>query len=108
MGNVLRFHPCIKKIKDIIDNKELGKILSVYVENGSYLPDWHPYENYKKSYASRKDLADILRILYFVQVAVLHGTGVEGGDLIIVNVRGYECLGCKFTLHVPDVATGNA
>lgn len=56
VGNVLRFHPCIKKVKEIIDNKELGKILSVYVENGSYLPDWHSYENYKKSYASRKDL----------------------------------------------------
>ena len=56
VGNSLRFHPCIKKVKEIIDNKELGKILSVCVENGSFLPDWHPYENYEKSYASRKDL----------------------------------------------------
>lgn len=56
VGAVLRFHPCIKKIKEILLKKELGKILSVYVENGSYLPDWHPTENYQKSYAARKEL----------------------------------------------------
>jgi len=26
------------------------------VENGSYLPDWHPKEDYRSSYAARKDL----------------------------------------------------
>ncbi len=51
-----RFHPCIKKIKNILNSKKLGKIISVHVENGSYLPDWHPYEDYRKSYAARKDL----------------------------------------------------
>ena len=56
VGNVLHFHPCIKKIKLILIQKDLGKILSVYAENGSYLPDWHPYENYQKSYASKKEL----------------------------------------------------
>ena len=56
MGCVLRFNPFIKKIHDIITKNELGKIIFARVENGSYLPDWHPYENYQKSYASRKDL----------------------------------------------------
>jgi predicted dehydrogenase len=56
IGCNLRFHPCIKKIKQIIDKKTIGKILSVQIESGSYLPDWHPNENYQKSYASRNDL----------------------------------------------------
>ena len=56
MGCNLRFHPCIAKIKELLMAKRIGKIISVQVENGSYLPDWHPYENYKKSYASRKEL----------------------------------------------------
>ena len=34
----------------------LGKIIFSHVENGSYLPDWHPDENYSKSYAARNDL----------------------------------------------------
>ena len=51
-----RFHPCIKKIKNILDNNKIGKIISVHVENSSYLPDWHPYEDYRKGYAARKEL----------------------------------------------------
>jgi len=51
-----RFHPCIKKIKNILDSKKIGKIISVHVENNSYLPDWHPYEDYRKSYAAKKSL----------------------------------------------------
>lgn len=56
IGCNMRFHDCIKKIKDIILTNEIGRILSVHVECGSYLPDWHPNEDYRKSYASRADL----------------------------------------------------
>ena len=56
MGCVLRFHPAIKKIKEITSENKIGKIISVHAENGSFLPDWHPFEDYKKSYASCKDL----------------------------------------------------
>jgi predicted dehydrogenase len=56
MGCQLRFHKCIRKIKELISKKEVGKILSVHVESGSYLPNWHPNENYRTSYAARRDL----------------------------------------------------
>ncbi len=56
MGCQFRFHKCIKKMKNIISNKKLGKIISVRSECGSFLPDWHPNENYSKSYAARNDL----------------------------------------------------
>ena len=56
IGCNMRFHPCIMKIKKILDEKELGKIISVHVESSSYLPDWHPYEDYRNGYAARKDL----------------------------------------------------
>ncbi|MFZ0183287.1 MAG: Gfo/Idh/MocA family oxidoreductase [Nitrosotalea sp.] len=56
VGCQFRFHQCIVKIKEIIDNDEIGRVISVKVECGSYLPDWHPYEDYRKSYAARNDL----------------------------------------------------
>lgn len=56
IGCNLRFHPSIKLIKEIICSQKLGRIISVRVENGSFLPEWHPSENYKKSYAARDDL----------------------------------------------------
>lgn len=56
MGCNFRFHPCIKKIKGLIEQKKIGRIISVQVQNCSYLPDYHPREDYKKGYAARKDL----------------------------------------------------
>ena len=56
MGCVLRFHPCIKKIKEIISKNGVGRIISVHVENGSYLPDWHRDEKYQNSYTARRNL----------------------------------------------------
>ena len=56
MGCNWRFHPCIKKIKEILIKNEIGKIYSVQVESNSYLPDWHPYEDYTKGYAAKKEL----------------------------------------------------
>ena len=43
MGCQLRFHKCIKKIQQLLTQKKIGKIISVQAENGSYLPDWHPF-----------------------------------------------------------------
>lgn len=56
MGCNLRFHPCINKIKELIDNEEIGRVISVRVENGSYLPNWHPHEDYRQSYAAKAEL----------------------------------------------------
>ena len=51
-----RFHPCLKKIKEIIDKKRLGRIMSVQVESSSLLSDWHPYEDYRKGYSAKEEL----------------------------------------------------
>jgi len=56
MGCNLRFHPCIKKIKSLIEHQKIGRIISAQVQNYSYLPDSHRWEDYRKSYAARKDL----------------------------------------------------
>ena len=56
MGYHLRFHDSIIKIRKLIKQKKIGRIISVQAENGSYFPDWHPYEDYRKSYAGKKRL----------------------------------------------------
>ena len=54
VGCNLRFHKSIKKIKKLLTDKEIGDILWVRAESSSYLPDWHPNDDYRKSYASKK------------------------------------------------------
>ena len=56
VGCNMRFHPGIKLMKKLLEKESIGRVFSVRVENGSYMPDWHPWENYQKNYASRKKL----------------------------------------------------
>ena len=51
-----RFHSCLKKIKEIIANREIGKIISAVFNVCTYVPAWHPYEDFRELYACRKDL----------------------------------------------------
>ncbi len=56
VGYQLRFHPCLITLADILHSGNLGTILSVRATIGEYLPNWHPYEDYRTMYASRSDL----------------------------------------------------
>ena len=56
VGCNFRFHPCIKKLKKLISTNKIGRIVSIHAENCSYLPDWHPYEDYRKGYAATRKL----------------------------------------------------
>ncbi|MDV6345520.1 Gfo/Idh/MocA family oxidoreductase [Nitrosomonas sp. Is37] len=55
VGCQLRMHPGLQKIEEWINESKLGKIYSVQVDLGEYLPDWHPWEDYRQSYAARAD-----------------------------------------------------
>ena len=56
MGYNLRFHKSIIQLKKLIKQNKIGRVISIQAENGSYFPDWHPYEDYKTSYAGKKKL----------------------------------------------------
>lgn len=51
-----RFHPYLKKIRELIKTEKLGKIITANFNVGSYVPAWHPYEDFNKLYSCRKDL----------------------------------------------------
>ena len=56
MGFQFRFHPLLKTVKKMLLKKEIGNVVSASFVNGEYLPNWHKYENYSSSYASKKVL----------------------------------------------------
>ena len=56
IGCQFRYHPGLNLINHWIKKNEIGKIISVACDVGEYLPLWHPWEDYKNSYASRKKL----------------------------------------------------
>lgn len=54
VGCNMRFHPCLKKIKDYLEKDVLGKVFSIQLEFGHYLPYWRSSQDYTKNYAAKK------------------------------------------------------
>jgi predicted dehydrogenase len=51
-----RFYPAIRKVRELLSDGAIGRPLSARIEGGSYLPGWHPWEDYRQGYSARKDL----------------------------------------------------
>lgn len=56
IGFQFRFHPGLLKIKDLIYNQAIGRVIYCRSHWGEFLPAWHPGEDYRKGYSARKDL----------------------------------------------------
>ena len=56
VGYMSRFHPCLIKGREWIENDKIGKVIFARTQWGEYLPDWHPWEDYRLSYAARKNM----------------------------------------------------
>jgi predicted dehydrogenase len=56
VGFQFRFHPVLMQVRDELISGRLGPPLSFHAHWGEFLPDWHPWEDYRKSYAARGDL----------------------------------------------------
>ncbi len=52
----MRFHPCIKKAKEILSSGVLGDIFSARLYVGQYLPDWRPGKMYSETYSAMKEM----------------------------------------------------
>ncbi|MDZ4168045.1 MAG: Gfo/Idh/MocA family oxidoreductase [Coriobacteriia bacterium] len=72
VGFQLRFHPLLERLRTIVHGGEFGPVLSAASTYGEYLPDWHPYEDYRTGYAARRDL---------------------GGGVLLTQIHDIDCLG---------------
>jgi len=69
------FQPAIKKAKEIIDSGRIGKVLAFYHHMGQYLPDWHPWEDYRDVYFSKKETSACREMLPFDLIGINHLLG---------------------------------
>ena len=56
VGFQFRYHPTLNQARELIQSNAIGKVLTVHVHWGEYLPQWHPWEDYRQGYAARADL----------------------------------------------------
>jgi predicted dehydrogenase len=56
VGYQMRFHPCLQRLRSLLAERAIGSVLSVQATVGENLRDWHPFEDYRRMYAARRDL----------------------------------------------------
>jgi len=56
VGYNLRFNAGLQKVKELVDAGSIGRILWACAEFGQYLPDWRPWQDYRKSYSAQQTL----------------------------------------------------
>ena len=115
VGHNLIFHPIVKALRDFMASRELGKPINIQCQVGQWLPDWHPYEDYRKAYYAREDLGGgVSRTLIHEihLVAELAGSPVEvcsmlaKSDLleldvdVVSNVMVRHESGCVSQIHL--------
>ena len=75
VGYQWRFHPLLDRVRVALERRAIGRIISVLAEFGEYLPGWHPYEDYRESYAARREL---------------------GGGVLLTQIHDFDYLGWLF------------
>jgi predicted dehydrogenase len=81
----MRFSPPINKIKELVDAGTIGKVLLFVHHCGQYLPDWHPWEDYRKFYVAKRETGAGREIVPFELVWL---TWVFGGIDVISCLKG--------------------
>lgn len=106
VGFQFRFHPSLQYIKRLFKQGGVGRPISARAHWGEYLPGWHPWEDYRKSYSARTDLGggvaltlchplDYLRWL-LGEVESVWGYAGKLGDLEM-DVEDTAEIGLKFS-----------
>ena len=85
VGCQWRFHPCVRWLRDLLAAQALGTLTEATFDYAEYLPDWHPYEDYRTSYAARADL---------------------GGGVVLTQIHDYDLAWWLFGHPSSAVATG--
>ncbi len=92
----LRFHPAIKKLKEYLNKYHFLHLQAVCT---SYLPNWRPKRDFKKSYSAQKDLGGgaLLDLSHEIDyISYLLGN--------ITNVNGHFSRRSNLTIDTEDYA----
>lgn len=85
VGCQWRFHPLVRQLRALLHSSAFGAVRSAHIDYAEYLPDWHPYEDYRASYAARAEL---------------------GGGVVLTQIHDYDLARWLFGMPRTVRATG--
>lgn len=93
----LRFQPSIKRMKELVDAGRIGTLLAFTHHSGQYLPDWHPWEDYRRFYAGQRRTGACREIVPFEFIWL---TWLAGE---VRNVTAYRAKVSDLDVDIDDV-----
>jgi predicted dehydrogenase len=97
VGCNMRFHPGPALVKRLIEEGAAGEILGARVYTGSYLPEWRPWLDYRKSYSAAADMGggalldcihEIDLALWYFGAARVRGAAIKQAESLGIAVEG--------------------
>ncbi|QDI88778.1 Gfo/Idh/MocA family oxidoreductase [Candidatus Nitrosopumilus sp. SW] len=61
----MRYHPIVSELEKLLKKKKIGKIFEIHHYNGQNLKSWHPWENYKNFFVSKKETGGAKELVPF-------------------------------------------
>lgn len=111
VGCQWRYHPGVRWLRDVIGAGTLGRLGCVEIEYAEYLPDWHPYEDYRTSYAARAELGGgvVLTQIHDYDLAwwlfgPFHSVQATGGRLSQLEIDVEDTVRARFAGGAVPVA----
>jgi len=93
----LRYHPIVLHVNDILNSGKIGKPLSFLYHSGQYLPDWHPWEDYRNYYVSKRGTGACREIVPFELVWITQIFGEIG------SVSAFKRKVSKLDVDIDDI-----
>lgn len=93
----MRYHPIVVSVNNILMTNKIGKPLAFLYHSGQYLPDWHPWEDYRKFYVAKKETGACREIVPFELIWL---TSTFGG---ISSVFGLKTKLSKLEVDIDDI-----
>lgn len=81
----MRFHPAVVTMRERLAAGAIGQPLVVVHHSGQYLPDWHPWEDYRTFYVSRRETGAAREIVPFELNWLVH---LFGDVEALTGIRG--------------------
>lgn len=100
VGCNMRFHPGPARVKELLDQGVIGRVLFARVFGGSYVPDWHPSEDYRCGYSANASMGGgcVLDGIHEIDLAQWYIGEVKTVAAMVSQISSLE-------LDVEDVAS---
>lgn len=82
----MRYHPIVLQVNKLINSNKIGKPLAFLYHSGQYLPDWHPWEDYRTFYVSKRETGACREIVPFELIWLISTFG-EIASLIATKTK---------------------